>query len=329
MNNRIVLILPYFGRFPNYFPYFLKSIENNESIDLLLFTDNLPPEVLPKNIKWVLSDLQKINGLIKLKIGDYSIKRPYKLCDFKPAFGHLFEDYIKEYDWWGWTDCDLIYGDILSFLNEINFYSFEKINYHGHFSLIKNNKKMNLMYRNSVQGITPFDFIFKSKMNFNFDEGGRGKGIYGFPNICKQNGVRQFFKRSFADVFYDRFNFRYKTYRDNNLMIHDVNYFEYKNRKLLSHENNASCVSEILYAHFQGRRFGVNSINDMNTIDNFFIFPNCFLLAFDESWNCDRKQMEKDFKSNLAIKKNKSKKNTILFMLTLIFTLKWFDKRWR
>ena len=40
-----------------------------------------------------------------------TIEDAYKLTDFKPAYGEIFQDYIIQYDFWGFTDIDLIYGD--------------------------------------------------------------------------------------------------------------------------------------------------------------------------------------------------------------------------
>ena len=35
----IALVLPYFGKFPDYFKLFLKSCKKNKSVDFLLYTD--------------------------------------------------------------------------------------------------------------------------------------------------------------------------------------------------------------------------------------------------------------------------------------------------
>lgn len=41
-----------------------------------------------------------------------NIGYPYKLCDFKPAYGFLFPEIIKRYDFWGHGDIDVVYGNI-------------------------------------------------------------------------------------------------------------------------------------------------------------------------------------------------------------------------
>lgn len=41
MNNRVAFIIPYFGKFNNYFPLFLKSCEANADLcDWLIYTDD-------------------------------------------------------------------------------------------------------------------------------------------------------------------------------------------------------------------------------------------------------------------------------------------------
>lgn len=46
-----IFIIPYFGKFKNYFEFFLKSFSYNPQFDLLLITDNTDPYVYPKNVK--------------------------------------------------------------------------------------------------------------------------------------------------------------------------------------------------------------------------------------------------------------------------------------
>ena len=41
-----------------------------------------------------------------------TLDRPYKLCDFKPAYGFIFGEYLKEYDYWGHCDIDIVWGDL-------------------------------------------------------------------------------------------------------------------------------------------------------------------------------------------------------------------------
>ena len=47
---------------------------------------------MPYSIEAFKVDATKVLGF------EVVAKTGYKLCDFKPAYGHIFFDYIKEYD---------------------------------------------------------------------------------------------------------------------------------------------------------------------------------------------------------------------------------------
>ena len=44
-----------------------------------------------------------------------------KLCDYKPAYGLIFEDELIGYDYWGFCDTDILLGDIYQFLEDYEF----------------------------------------------------------------------------------------------------------------------------------------------------------------------------------------------------------------
>ena len=114
--NSIGIVICYFGKWPPWFPLFLKSCIYNDTIDWLVFSDYDLPEQ-SGNIKFHPFFKEQFNRLATKKLGfDINIQDPYKLCDFKPAFGKIFEDYLKEYDFWGYSDIDLIYGNIPGFI---------------------------------------------------------------------------------------------------------------------------------------------------------------------------------------------------------------------
>ena len=65
---------------------------------------------------------QDVLGVDKIYIQakyDFSINlpSPYKLCDFKPAYGEIFNEFISSFDYWGYCDVDLIWGNIRKFLS--------------------------------------------------------------------------------------------------------------------------------------------------------------------------------------------------------------------
>jgi hypothetical protein len=170
--HKICFIIPYFGKnFPDYFDYFIKSAKWNPTIDFLIFTDiNYFCE--EPNITFEKFSLKDFNLLATDKLEmTISIDEPYKLCDFKPAYGKIFEDYLSDYEFWGHCDIDLIFGNIRNFMNEkvLNNYdviSSRKEYLSGFFTLYRNNNEINNLFKKSKDWV----MIFKEKENFCFDE---------------------------------------------------------------------------------------------------------------------------------------------------------------
>jgi hypothetical protein len=153
---RIVIIIPYFGKkLPVYFSLYLKSIEDNKDIDFMFFTDieireKTPPNFLVKKISIIeFNELTYDATEINPRISNYL----YKLCDLKPLYGVIFQEYILDYDYWGFGDIDLIYGDLQGYLYEklehknVDIISLRKGWISGSTCLHKNTPKTNNLYK--------------------------------------------------------------------------------------------------------------------------------------------------------------------------------------
>jgi hypothetical protein len=97
-----------------------------------------------------------------------------KLCDFKPTYGHLFEELLVGHDYWGYTDLDVIYGDIRRFLassslEKYDVFTARKEFLVGHFTLFRNNPRMKMLYRESADILK----TLQSPRVLSFDECGR------------------------------------------------------------------------------------------------------------------------------------------------------------
>jgi hypothetical protein len=117
---------------------------------------------------------------------DVNIDHPYKLCDFKPAYGFLFPEIIRNYDFWGQSDLDIICGDIRKFITKdmLDYYDFISLRHDyttGCFALYRNNDKMNKFFMRSKDYKTVFSksehFCF-DECNFVWDELTTGKSIF-------------------------------------------------------------------------------------------------------------------------------------------------------
>ena len=170
---RVLIIIPYFGNWPPWIEYFFQSCQYNPSFSWLIYTDCKIPTEIPKNIQFFKKNISDFNHLASSKL-DLKIKihNPYKICDLRPAFGKIFEDYIKDYDFWGYSDLDLIYGNMGNFLSlkvlEKNDVISVRKNYMtGHFALLRNNNYINSLFIKSPDYAVIFQDYSK---HYAFDE---------------------------------------------------------------------------------------------------------------------------------------------------------------
>lgn len=169
----ILVIIPFFGGWPEWLDYFLKACAHNTSIQWLLIGDGEKPEQLPDNIRFENINLNHFNLLASNKLNlQIEIENPYKICDLRPAFGIIFSDYIDENDFWGYADLDVIFGNISSFisddlLNNHDVISVRKNYMAGHFAVYRNTPPINTLYSKSDR----YRQIFQdSTHHYAFDE---------------------------------------------------------------------------------------------------------------------------------------------------------------
>lgn len=170
---KTLLICPYFGPLPAWMEYFLQSCAYNPSYNWLIYSDAKKPSFLPQNVLFVKKSIKDFNQLasdnLQLTI---RITNPYKICDLRPAFGIIFKDFTKDYEFWGSTDIDLIYGNIDYFIKPMILRSFDIISVKkeylpGHFTLYRNTPYINNLYK-KIKG---HQKIFSDNNNhYAFDE---------------------------------------------------------------------------------------------------------------------------------------------------------------
>ncbi len=147
----IVLIVPYIGKWPLWFDAHLISIARNPSINWLFITDCAIPDVYPENVRFVPTTLESLNNKINNVLGVNVPLSPRKLCDVRPAYGEIFQEYISDYDFWGFCDVDIIWGNIRGYipetiLSEYDIISSRKDTVAGHFTILRNTAAINSLY---------------------------------------------------------------------------------------------------------------------------------------------------------------------------------------
>jgi len=171
----IVFLICWQGNYPWYFPYFLHSCRYNPTIDFLIFTDQSKIKLdLPPNVKIISYSLEQFKTDASKALGfNVSVESGYKLCDFKPAYGLIFSDWIKDYDFWGYCDVDVIFGNIRAFmtdelLNEYDIISARHDYLTGCFALYRNNEFMRNLFKQSKD----YQNVLSNPRYVSFDETG-------------------------------------------------------------------------------------------------------------------------------------------------------------
>lgn len=141
---RILFVIPYFGQWPFWMPFFLESCRRNADIDWLLFSDCGMPSDVPANVRIEQISYADYCQLVSVRLRiDFAPEQPYKLCDIKPALGYIHEDRLDGYDFWAFGDIDLVYGNLRAYFTNERLARFDVFSTHerrvaGHLCLIRN-----------------------------------------------------------------------------------------------------------------------------------------------------------------------------------------------
>lgn len=269
MSQQIILILPYFGKLPNTFDFFLQSCKNNPSIDWLIFTDCDIKEY--SNIKVIRQSWDDFRKFVQAKFDfPIALNSPYKLCDFRPAYGYIFQEFITSYGYWGHCDCDLIWGD-LSLLHDLAAKEYERIGIWGHLSIYKNSSEINTWFKTLRSTEVPsYKTIYSNSQNFSFDE------FAGMNKLLSTNKKAVNEDRFFDDIIFYTSNFFTRRPYKNIPTTHSTPcYFIYEKGKLHRklYLNKHWVEDESLYVHLQKRKIKIQTSN----LNFYTIVPDSFI----------------------------------------------------
>ena len=138
---KIKIIGVYIGKLPPYFQLWLDSVGCNPKITWLLYTDaDLAAYKCPSNLQVIPCSFAQLKERVQNKLGyEPSLDTPWGFCKFKVAIGKIFEEDIADADYWGWTDFDVLYGDLSPLLKACG-ERFDKVLPLGHLSLVRNDE---------------------------------------------------------------------------------------------------------------------------------------------------------------------------------------------
>lgn len=129
---RRVLITPWFGPLPEWFNKFS----------------------VPEGYSWILdTDIESFKARVKSKLGIDYPGRPGtgKVHDYRACLGFLYEEEIKDYDYWAHCDFDVVFGDVDKWfsddkLNQVDIWSNHHSYICGPWTLYKNTERVRKLF---------------------------------------------------------------------------------------------------------------------------------------------------------------------------------------
>lgn len=292
MKLEIIIIAPYFGVIDkDIHQLWLQTCAANTEIDFLLITDDIDALQIsmPKNVKGVYMKWDECVNLVKNTFPfPVKVDAPYKLCDFRPAFGDVFSNYITDYDFWGHTDSgDTIYGNLIHFLTNDTLSLYDKIQIYGHFSLYRNSKDNNKRYLHPMKNGLTAQEIFNTSENLCFDDMFQKASI---NTLYVENGypIMERIADFVADILPQYWGFRLEA-KKKVPRVFEWNHGELFEWTVIEGKLNKR---EVGYVHFQKRKM-INEVPFGG--EHFYMIPNRFIPAVEpltcqqiEDWSKDR-----------------------------------------
>lgn len=262
----IALVLVYFGKKPNYFELWLKSAEYNSSIDFFIFTDLNISETANIHVKRITFDdfKDRVNNKFSFEC---ILNTPYKICDYRPAFGVIFDEELREYDYWGYVDSDVIFGNLRKFLTNEILDNYDRFSNLGHLTVFRNTQENNRKFMFSKCGMYySYKEAFQIAENTAFDELGGMKWLSDIGYIKAYTDYKYI-----ADIFPTTYHFRtyYNYYSDKR---HIYRFHKGKLTALYEKEENLVDEIEMMYIHLQARKM----VNVATSNTEYLILPNRF-----------------------------------------------------
>ena len=245
--NRLAIVIPYLPpsdgapTFPPYFDLFAMSAAGSAAdIDYLIFHCFIPPSFLPNkntlptNVKLidlnvrtsgidecgmatlftrVTDQRQKDNSmetsLSKLihMLSTQIINLPYILVEYKPAFGHIFAEYLRDYTHWGYSDLDVVFGDMTRWIDEDEWNEYDIVTYgfgdqdklylRGQFTFHRNDPHyINQLWRH-CKYLSEMDVRYAHTQSLKFES---AEGCYSQAVITRKDIKVKWAVKAFTDV---------------------------------------------------------------------------------------------------------------------------------
>jgi hypothetical protein len=150
----IAIVVAYFGQAPLGLPAFLVSCRHNPDVRWLIYTDFAVPSEVPANVTFRPMQLDELSArasdAVHARVA-LSPSYPRKICDLKPAYGAIFADDMREFDFWAYSDLDIVWGDVRRFMTDELLAAHDIVSSRlgrlsGHFTLFRNTARVNQLF---------------------------------------------------------------------------------------------------------------------------------------------------------------------------------------
>lgn len=168
----LIMLMPYFGRWPEWIDLFIESCKWNPDVHWRFFTDCGQPENEAANVEFVPISFAEYRARVRERLGiAFDPVRARKLCDARPAFGFIHEQEISDFPFFGYGDIDVIYGTIRNFYSEAVRAKYNLLSTHadilaGHFAVLRNSPEN----REAFREIAGFADLLRDPRNLFVDE---------------------------------------------------------------------------------------------------------------------------------------------------------------
>jgi hypothetical protein len=145
--NRILILIPYFGQWPEWIDLYVYSCAQNKDIDWVFISDCRYEAKDHSNIRFIHTSFrQYCRDVSEILNIDFNPVSAYKLCDLRPFFPIIHSELIKGYEFWGYGDVDVIWGRINRFytnelLDRFDVFSTHADRLSGHLAILRNTDK--------------------------------------------------------------------------------------------------------------------------------------------------------------------------------------------
>lgn len=243
----ICYVVPYFGTLPgDAFRLWLKSCEKNPTVNWILFTDDKTQYNYPENVAVHYTTFDKLRERFQSHF-DFPIvlDRGWKLCDYRPAYGEIFEEELKGFDFWGNCDIDLMFGNIRKFYTDEVLNKYDKVGFFGHSVLYKNTPEVNARYKTILNSKNNYINVLSNSEGVAFDE-------VGMEEIYRHLGISYFNDIVFANLTKYETKFHLGSMPERDEYKNDRQVFTWQDGTLLRHylKDGRIYDEEYMYIHF-------------------------------------------------------------------------------